>query len=65
MAVFDLGAQTLPTLVRQSDASHQDLGALVRRFRGIVALVRSTLAQTDDTATTAVSAARNAVQGIG
>ncbi|MFJ4171656.1 pore-forming ESAT-6 family protein [Paenarthrobacter sp. NPDC089714] len=33
--------------------------------RAIVALVRSTLAQTDDTATTAVGAARNAVQGIG
>ncbi|MFJ4030377.1 pore-forming ESAT-6 family protein [Paenarthrobacter sp. NPDC089989] len=33
--------------------------------RSIVALVRSTLARTDDTATTAVSAARNAVQGIG
>ncbi|MFI2563987.1 pore-forming ESAT-6 family protein [Paenarthrobacter sp. NPDC018779] len=33
--------------------------------RSIVALVRSTLAQTDDTATTAATAARNAVQGIG
>ena len=33
--------------------------------RSIVALVRSTLANNDDTATTATAAARNAVQGIG
>ncbi|MFI2565399.1 hypothetical protein [Paenarthrobacter sp. NPDC018779] len=32
MAVFDMGAQTLATLGKQTDASHQDLGALVRRF---------------------------------
>lgn len=32
MAVFDMGAQAVGTLVRQSDAAGQDLGALVRRF---------------------------------
>jgi uncharacterized protein YukE len=32
VAVFDMGAQTVGTLVRQSDTAGQDLGALVRRF---------------------------------
>ncbi|MFJ4169711.1 pore-forming ESAT-6 family protein [Paenarthrobacter sp. NPDC089714] len=51
------------------DAEYQAVEArwtsAASEVRAIVALVRSTLAQTDDTATTAVSAARNAVQGIG
>lgn len=29
---FDMGAQTLTTLTKQSSGSNQDLGALVRRF---------------------------------
>ncbi|MFF2844225.1 hypothetical protein [Paenarthrobacter sp. NPDC057981] len=32
MAIFDMGAETLSHLNKQTDASHQDLGALVRRF---------------------------------
>ncbi|MFE4543020.1 hypothetical protein [Arthrobacter sp. NPDC056727] len=32
MAIFDMGADTLGNLNKQTDASHQDLGALVRRF---------------------------------
>ncbi|ABM09693.1 MULTISPECIES: hypothetical protein [Micrococcaceae] len=32
MAIFDMGAETLGNLSKQTDASHQDLGALVRRF---------------------------------
>ncbi|MFI2565398.1 pore-forming ESAT-6 family protein [Paenarthrobacter sp. NPDC018779] len=51
------------------DAEYQAVEArwtsAASEVRSIVALVRSTLAQTDDTATTAVAAARNAVQGIG
>ena len=51
------------------DAEYQAVEArwtsAASEVRAIVALVRATLAQTDETATTAVSAARNAVQGIG
>jgi uncharacterized protein YukE len=32
MAIFDMGAETLGHLSKQTDASHQDLGALLRRF---------------------------------
>ncbi|MFF2317390.1 hypothetical protein ACFVTE_14080 [Arthrobacter sp. NPDC058097] len=32
MAIFDMGADTLGNLNKQTDSSHQDLGALVRRF---------------------------------
>jgi hypothetical protein len=27
---FDMGSQTLPTLINRTDGSHQDLGALIR-----------------------------------
>ncbi|MFJ4029459.1 pore-forming ESAT-6 family protein [Paenarthrobacter sp. NPDC089989] len=51
------------------DAEYQAVEArwtsAASEVRAIVALVRSTLAQTDETATTAATAARNAVQGIG
>ncbi|MFK0004259.1 pore-forming ESAT-6 family protein [Paenarthrobacter sp. NPDC090522] len=51
------------------DAEYQAVEArwtsAASEVRSIVALVRSTLAQTDETATTAATAARNAVQGIG
>ncbi|WP_458778767.1 hypothetical protein [Arthrobacter sp. D3-16] len=32
MAIFDMGADTLGNLNKQTDVSQQDLGALVRRF---------------------------------
>ncbi|MFE4196438.1 pore-forming ESAT-6 family protein [Paenarthrobacter sp. NPDC056912] len=51
------------------DAEYQAVetrwGAAAAEVRGIIALVRTTLAQNDDTATTAATSARNAVQSIG
>ncbi|XAS68085.1 hypothetical protein V3C33_01760 [Micrococcaceae bacterium Sec5.7] len=32
MAIFDMGAETVGNLNRQTDSANQDLGSLVRRF---------------------------------
>lgn len=29
---FDMGSDALPTLIKQTDGSHQDLGSLIRRL---------------------------------
>ena len=37
VAIFDMGAETVGNLNRQTDSANQDLGALVRRFVDAVA----------------------------